>query len=248
MESMNKEIKRFIKDLKDSRKFEHVFVKNERLIVVKNGIAQSNDIKLIKIAIKQIGYSNFYDLYIKNIGERFNMKYFNISMDRIFPAFLTFKKMQTCDVINKMIKHDTVLGLKVTYLYYQKLDGFPTVLLKSDNVDQKTIFEKSYRNLENYHFKLGKVEKNSEIFYVNSNIGINSACILSEKLKELIVKEIGEEYIFILPTIGEIYIARNNDKGLQEIREKLKEYDTKDAYFLTSEIYRVKNDNYTIVK
>jgi len=219
--------------------YPHVKLKNDELIITKENIEASiflyqpyeefkinNNLKLI------------CDKYLGIVNEEFEKCRFKVDYNKVYP-FIKSKKFGLNEDV-KFVREDLFLDLDI--LYAVDMGETFRFLLTSDNYDLNRLKQSSYDNLNMFFLGLQKLDEDLEIYSVPFPTDCSSSHFLLEKMKKLIERKLGKNYLFAIPSSTTLFVAKYNPSYIKVLKA-LVNVDP-DPHKVASDIYVCRNGRY----
>lgn len=219
--------------------YPHAKLKNDELVITKDNIEASiflyqpyqefkinNNLKLI------------CDKYLGIVNEEFEKCRFKVDYNKVYP-FIKSKEFGSEENV-EFVRENLFLNLDIVY----SMDMGDTFrfILKTDNYDFTKLKQCAFDNLNMFSVGLQKLDEDLEIYSVPYPTDYSSSYFLTEKMKKLIERKIGKNYLFTISSSTTLFVARYNPAYI-ELLKSLISVDL-DPYKVTSDIYVCRNGRY----
>lgn len=209
-------------------------------------ISGSNDISLpIRSMYSNFLYTNDYNGTLNSYIEVFNSIISNVNKPIDKHSYNTvFPLIQNVDFDNEagsfIYSKELFLDLKVVYALDLK-NSF-RFIIKSDNIDLKKIECVAMSNLNKFDNILSPFDEKNGIYTLLFHCDIASSLLFSNRIRSKIVNELGSRFLFIIPSIDTLVIAKDTEPNSFFLKQ-LNIMD-KSPYKISNKVYRFLGGNF----
>lgn len=186
-------------------------------------------------------YKILLEQYIQTIKKMFSEYKFDINYSTVFPL-LKHKDFVKDQPLN-FIREDFTLDLDI--LYVCDMEEQFRFILKEDNADFDKIKEEAFKNLNTLINPLVKFNEDLDVYSLKFNSDYAATLLLSENVQKQIFKNLGDKFIFAVPTTTSLLVAKDTPY-CKEILETLIDSDP-DPNKITDRVYRYNKGHYSYV-
>lgn len=216
--------------------YPHAKLKNDELLITKDNIEASvflyqpyeeykinNNLKLI------------CDKYLGIVNEEFEKCRFRVDYNKVYP-FIKSKEFGLEENV-EFIRESLFLNLDV--LFAMDMGDTFRFILESDNYDFTKLKQSAFNNLNILSVGLQKLDKDLDIYSIPFPTDYSSSYFLLEKMKKLIERKVGKNYLFTISSSTTLFIAKYNPAYI-EVLKALINVD-QDPHKVTNNIYVCRN-------
>lgn len=219
--------------------YPHAKLKNDELVITKDNIEASiflyqpyeefkinNNLKLI------------CDKYLGIVNEEFEKCRFRVDYNKVYP-FIKSKEFGLEENV-EFVRENLFLNLDI--LYAMDMGDTFRFILKNDTYDLTKLKQSAFDNLSMFSMGLRKLDEDVEIYSNPYPTDYSASYFLLKKMKKLIERKIGKNYLFTISSSTTLFVAKYNPAYL-ELLKTLISVDP-DPNKVTNEIYVCRNGRY----
>lgn len=219
--------------------YPHAKLKNDELIITKDNIEVA---VLLYHAYEEFKGVNNINLicnkYLNIIHEELEKCRFKVDYNKVYP-FIKSKEFGLNENV-EFAREDLFLDLDV--LYAMDMGETFRFILKNDIYDFIKLKKSALDNLNMFSLGLQKLDEDLEIYSVPFHTDYSSSYFLLEKMKKLIERKVGKNYLFAIPSSSTMFVAKYNLSYI-EVLKALINVDP-DLHKVTNKIYVCRNGRY----
>lgn len=188
------------------------------------------------------GYDNIKKLYIKVANEVLNQYKFKIDYNSVYP-FL--KSMDFGKGENDIQFYREQAFKDIDVLYVSDMGETFRFILQTDDVDFDKMKKAAWENLNKLSNILVRLDDALNLYCLRYTTDFNASFLLSDSIQKQILKKVGQDYIFAIPSSTTLIVARYCLEYIKII-ESLIMID-KDPNRISGKVYRCKNGIFYIM-
>lgn len=219
--------------------YPHVKLKNDELIITKENIEASIFLyQPFEEYKNKNSFNLIFDKYLNTVKEEFEKCRFKVDYNKVYP-FIKSKEFAVEENV-EFVRENLFLNFDVVYA----MDMGKTFrfILSSDDFDLTKLKNCAFNNLNKFSVGLRKLDNDIEIYSVPYPTDFSSSYFLTEKMKKLIERKIGKNYLFAIPSSSTLFIAKYNPSYI-EVLKALVNIDP-DLHKVSSDICVCRNGKY----
>lgn len=219
--------------------YPHVILKNGELIITKENIEVAVFLYHAYEEFKGVNNINLIcNKYLNIIHEELEKCRFKVDYNKVYP-FIKSKEFGAEENV-EFVREDLFLNFDIVYA----MDMGETFrfILSSDDFDLIKLKDCAFNNLNKFSVGLRKLDNDIEIYSVPYPTDFSSSYFLTEKMKKLIERKIGKNYLFVIPSSSTLFIAKYNPSYI-EVLKALVNVDP-DPHKVASDICVCRNGKY----
>jgi uncharacterized protein YtpQ (UPF0354 family) len=219
--------------------YPHVKLKNDELIITKENIEASIFLyQPFEEYKNKNSFNLIFDKYLNTVKEEFEKCRFKVDYNKVYP-FIKSKEFGLEENV-EFVRENLFLNLDI--LYAMDMGDTFRFILKNDTYDFTKLKQSAYDNLNMFSMGLQKLDEDLEIYSVPFPTDYSSSHFLLEKMKKLIERKVGKNYLFAIPSSTTLFVAKYYPKYIEVLRA-LNNVDP-DPHKVASDIYVCRNGKY----
>lgn len=219
--------------------YPHAKLKNDELVITKDNIEASIFLyQPFEEYKNKNSFNLIFDKYLNTVKEEFEKCRFKVDYNKVYP-FIKSKEFGLEENV-EFVRENLFLNLDV--LYAMDMGDTFRFILKNDTYDFTKLKQSAFDNLNMFSLGLQKLDEDLEIYSVPYPTDYSSSYFLTEKMKKLIERKIGKNYLFAISSSSTLFVAKYNPSYI-ELLKALVNVDP-DPHKATSNIYVCRKGKY----
>lgn len=219
--------------------YPHTELINDQLVITKNNVEASVRLFYAYEEFRDVKNFNLVcNKYLNIVQEEFEKCRFKIDYDKVYP-FIKSREFGL-EENAEFVREGLFLNLDI--LFAMDMGETYRFILKSDDYDIEKLKQKAFANLNMFSLGLQKIDEDLEIYTIPYPTDYSASYFLLEKMKKLIERKLGKNYLFTISSSTSIFVSRNNPAYIQLLKT-LSSVDP-DSNKVTNKIYVCRNGRY----
>jgi uncharacterized protein YtpQ (UPF0354 family) len=187
-------------------------------------------------------YRKTLKLYVGIINDILNQYKFKIDYNSVYP-FL--KSMDFGKGENDIQFYREQAFTDIDVLYVSDMGETFRFILQTDDVDFEKVKKRAWENLNKLSNILVRLDDALNIFCLRYATDFNASFLLSDSMQKQIIKKVGRDYLFAIPSSSTLLVAKYHLEYIKIIKSMI--IADKDPNRISGKVYRCKNGVFDIV-